>query len=183
MKFQKILAQAKIEQSFIRLYTEAPDNDYHDGLIVCLNNDFLILIQELDYAFEGFVLIPRKQISGYRQSDVESFSQRLMKSNNDIPASSIASWVINSKTYNDLFSGIMSSHPWLDVAWVCPNCTNIHYDIGKLVSNDDDSIGVQLYENSGHKIEEMGWSMNKIFSIKFETNFLNKFGRYIDEKQ
>ena len=179
MKFQQPLTQAKNEQSFIRIYTEGPDNDCYDGIILCLNDNFLILTQELDYEFEGYVLIPRKQISGYRQSDIESFSQRLMTAAGDLAEINAPDWLTQSETFNDIFSAILSTHPWLRVAWVCPSCDNIHHDVGLLKSCDDDSIAVEIYDNNGDNDGEMGWSMNKVFALEFESKFLKKFGHFI----
>lgn len=183
MKFQQTFEKALKEQQFIRVYTEEPDNERYDGVIVCLTDDFLVLLQELDYEFDGFILLPRKQVSGYRASDVESFSHKLMTSNGDFDLNHVPEWLKQSNSYDDVFTRILAETPWLRVGWVCPSCDNIHYSVGNIKSADDDSISVVLYDKNGEIDSEMGWSMNKVFSMEFKSNFLRRFGQFIEKEQ
>jgi hypothetical protein len=181
MKFQQAFEQAQIEQSFIRIYTEEPDSGCYDGLIMALTNDYLIILQELDYEFDGYQLIPRQQVSGYRQSDVEQFSHKLMLAsgefNTDTP-----DWIKNSQSYEEILGHIINELPWSRVAWVCPSCENIHFSMANLKSVDDDSISVVVYDKNGESDGEMGWSMNKVYAMEFNTRLVHKFGRYIEQE-
>ncbi|MCB1582477.1 MAG: hypothetical protein KDI92_05380 [Xanthomonadales bacterium] len=181
MKFQQAFEQALKEQSFIRIYTEEPDCDYYDGLIMTLTHDYVIILQELDYEFDGYVLIPRQQISGYRQSDVEQFSHKLMLASGEFNTDT-SDWIKNSQSFEDVFSQIMNELPWLRVTWVCPNCDNIHDSVANIKSVDDESISAIIYDMTGETDGEMGWSMNKIYSVEFKTRLLERFGRFIEQE-
>ncbi len=180
MKFQQAFEKALKEHIFIRIYTEEPDNECYDGIIVALTDDYLIMLQELDYEFDGYQLIPRNQVSGHRQSDVESFSQRLMTANGDFLTSNVPDWITYSENYKDIFNQILAKCPWIRVGWVCPNCDNIHYDVGNIKSTDDDTISVVLYDRDGQSSGEMGWSMSKVYSLEFNTKFLKRFSQFIE---
>ena len=182
MSFQKQFLKAFMKKKFISIHTEQPDNDSYDGIIVALTQSYIIIAQELDYEFDGYVLIPRCNICGYRQSDVEQFSYNLMKSSGDITQLEIPNWMQQSKTNENAFSAIMSHNPWMRISWVCPNCDDIHVDVGKLIAYDDESISMDLYHKNGSYQGEMGWAMNKIYALEFDAKFLVKFANYFKNK-
>ena len=180
MKFEQPLNKAFKDKSIIRIYTEEPDADCYDGLIVCLTDEFLVLAQELDYEFEGFVMIPRDQIDSYCQTPVEAFSQKLMTFTGDIERLTTPEWLVNCTSFDDFFSGILSNNHWTCSAWVCPSCDNIHSDVGMIQSYESGAISVETYDKTGTSTGEMGWSMKKIYSIEFGAPYLLKLGQFLE---
>ena len=183
MSFERKLNESLKWKKILQITTERPDNRNYDGIVVCIAPEFIILAQEIDYVFDGFVLIPRNKIAYFEEREEQEFSYQLLLDSGAIQQLSPPDWIGHCRTYRDVFDHIKRQHPWMTVNWVPPRSDDIQVDTALLKDSDNHSLSVELYNRAGHSIGEAGWVVSKIFSMEFESGYTNKFGYFVDKRR
>lgn len=181
MSFKRKLNESLKWKKILQVTTERPDNRDYDGIVVCIANEFIIMAQEIDYVFDGYVLIPRSKIAYFEEREEQEFSYQLLLDSGAIQSLSPPSWIESCRTYQDVFDQLKKNHPWLSVNWVCPRCDNIHVDTALLKDSDNHSLSVEMYNRAGSSLGESGWVVDKIFSMEFNSGYTSKFGYFVDK--
>ena len=183
VSFERKLNESYKWKKILQITTERPDNRDYDGIVVCIAGEFIILAQEVDYVFDGYVIIPRNKIAYFEEREEQEFSYQLLLDSGAIKRLNPEKWIAECRTYKDIFTHLLQTNRWLSVNWICPRCDEIHIDTAYLKDSDNQSLSVELYNRAGQSQGEMGWVVSKIFSIEFNSGYTDKFGYFLDKRK
>ena len=67
------------ERWSMRFRTRHPEGDNYDGVIVHIGQHFIVVREEIDFEFDGIVVLPKKVIRGVRDGEFERCANKILE--------------------------------------------------------------------------------------------------------
>jgi hypothetical protein len=165
----------------MRFKTRHPDGDNYDGVIVHVGRAFVVLREEVDFEFDGLVLLPKKLIRGFRDAKYETCANQILKQNGQLRRLKTPSWVTGCDTIPDFLRAVMQRKIWPGIEMLFEDGSTAYY-LGPVTGVSKDGFRTDCYDAAGHW--EGGYSLgyDEILKIEFGSRYCRHFNRYMRAK-
>jgi len=174
-KYDKSLAN----KSIIRLKTIHPDGDTLDGVVVHKSRNYIVIARLYDFEFDGFVLLPKKVIKGYRDGHFEECFSKIIRHNGEIKKIEPPKWLEKCISIKSILQFLQAHNIW-------PAIELLSYSslyLGKITDVRKDAASIYCYDAKGEWEVEYKIPYRKIFKIEFESKYCTHFNNYMRSLQ
>jgi len=174
---KKVLEKSKNNMWLIRLKTKHPDSDEFDGIVLHYNNTNLVFCLYDNFEFESIMILPRKWISGYRDSEFEICTNEIIRFNKQIENIPGLGWLKEVNSIRDILIKIKEQNIW-------PIIEAIHDDdsalyIGPITNVKSNSVEIDCYDATGEWEDLYDVRFSEIFKIEIFDKYSKHFNAFM----
>lgn len=180
---EKIVKSFK-RKAVIRLKTRHPEGDRYDGLVIHIAQNFVVLAEEVDFCFDGIIVLPKRIISGYRDGKFERCTNRIMQHNGNIKKLKSPKWIEKCGSLAEILSALKAKDIWPNIETIYGYGRNLDTDfyIGQIVDVEDRCFRIRHYDAAGEWEGEVEIDYNDLFRIEFNDSYSVRFNEYMKAK-
>ena len=166
----------------MRFKTRHPEGDAYDGVVVHIAHAFVALREEVDFEFDGIIILPKSAVRGVRNSTAENCANEILRQNGALQRLKIPSWLAGCATIPDVLGSLMKRSIWPAIEMLFADGDTALY-LGPVESASEEGFKTWCYDSEG--VWENGYSFrwNEIFRIEFDSRYCNHFNRYMQAKK
>jgi hypothetical protein len=165
----------------MRFKTRHPDGDNFDGVVVHIGRTFIVLREEIDFEFDGIVLLPKKAIRSVRDGKFESCWNEILQENGALSRMKVPSWVARCETVQDFLRTLQKWSIWPAIEMLFDDGSTALY-LGPIESVSDDGFSTKCYDAAGQWENGYSFRWSEIFKVEFDSRYCNHFNRYMRAK-
>lgn len=183
-KHQNRFEKSQKSKKLIQFKTQHPRDCFAiNGIVLKYNPKIVVLAKYQFLEFNGFIILPKKNIKASRDSKFEECKNKIIRYNTSIRHASIPEYLKRCKDMQDIFQNLKKARVWPFVDVVYEDRTFEGY-MGKIVEVLKTGIVMENYDASGKwdKFETEIDFVN-IFSVEFHTKYCKNFNRYMRRKK
>lgn len=163
----------------LRFKTRHPEGDNYDGVVTHVKRDFIVLCEEIDFEFDGVVVLAKKFIKGCRDGRYERCCNEILRENGAIKKCRSPRWLDACDTLPQLIAQIMRRDIWPGVEIMFNEGSESAFYIGPITRADDDRFFLRCYDAAGKWEKNYELSYSEILRIEFDSNYCNHFNSYM----
>lgn len=145
------------------------------GYILDYNNDFLLLQAIYDFVFDGYRIVPFKQISHFVYNNTKRHLSKICKSEGIIPHNDFA-LSCNISNFDTIFKYLFENEKYIALTLI----NSIHsFVLGKIVGIYNECIEIKLIDGAGEWQDETSFiNYNEITSVIFNDDYIKYMSKY-----
>ena len=163
----------------MRFKTIHPDGDSFDGVVTHNRRRFIALGQEIDFQFDGMVVLPKGVIKGYRDDKYEQCCNRIIRTNGSLKRFKPPPWIEKCDTIREVVAQIQMRKIWPCVEILIRKGKDTALYLGPIVELRDIGFVLKCYDAAGVWEKPYELEFNEIFMLKFGDRYSNHFNRYM----
>ena len=131
-----ILNTSLKNRSIIRLKYQAETEENYDGIVVQVTSNVVVIACEKDFEFDGYQVLLRDRIKGYRNSKYEKCCTQIMSQNNQLNKIQPPKWVYDIDDLKSAVNKIEKHRIWPAVETIYNSESDFY--IGQITSINSD---------------------------------------------
>jgi len=163
----------------LRFKTRHPDNDAYDGVVTHITRDFIILREEVDFEFDGIIILPKKSIKGYRDSKYETCCNEILRENGAMKKCHSPRWLDSCETLSQVFAQMKSRDIWPGVETLFNEGKENAFYIGPITRTEDHYFYILCYDAAGKWEKEYQLTYEEVFRIELNSRYCDNFNAYM----
>ena len=181
MTKNQILNKSLSQKWLIRIRTSHPERECYDGVVICIHKKYIIIQPENNFQFDGIIVIPKKWISGCRDSKYEECQNKIIRQNSAINKIKAPKWLIEPTNLLSILSVLMKKDIWpgIELVFSKNEETDSAFYIGPIKSVSETDFSLLCYDAAGKWEKEYKISINEIFKIEFGDKYSFYFNKYM----
>ena len=177
---------AKYRKSFedkwaVRFKTLHPDGDAYNGIVVLLRRMFVVLKAISDFEFDGFVVLPKRVITGYRDSDFEALENEIIQKKYILNELRAPNWLWTCLTLRDLLETLERHRIWPGVEVLFNDGKESAFYLGPITEVKAETFSLYCYDGAGHWEKEYKMDYGDILKIQFGDKYSRYFNKYMKQ--
>ena len=166
----------------LRFKTCHPDGDRYDGVVTQINKSFVVLQEEVDFVFNGILVLPKKSISGYGDNKYDSCCNKILRENGAIRRLRSPHWLTSCATLHDVLSQLRSRRIWPIVEVLFDENKDSAFYIGPVTKIEESHCYLKCYDAAGQWEKEYQLTYEEIFKIEFGSIYCKNFNAYMRKR-
>ena len=179
MNLSKKYAASLAGQKPMRFKTLHSDGDYFDGIVQKNNRRFIVLATYNNFEFNGHIILPKRHIKGYRDSEWEICENDIIRQNGQINKASIPKWLQECSSLKDIITQICKRKIWPTIETISTDKSNTSFYIGKILECTDSDFTLYHYDATGQWIDAFKIKYTEIFKIELGDRYSKHFNKYM----
>lgn len=172
-KYKKSLEQKWL----MRFKTIHPDGDAFDGIVIQNKKNFIVVVEFNNLELDGFVLIPKKVISGYRDLKFEICFNQIIRQNKEFGKIKIPQWIDECDSIQEVLLNLEKRKIWPAIEVIFDE--DSAFFIGEIQDVQSDLIKFKSYDAAGKWAYVDTLLSEDIFKIEFNSRYCNHFNTYM----
>ena len=176
------LAKRVSQPKKVHLTRGFPGDPIHNGFVLGLGNDLVLLHQFHDFYPEGYTVLRIADIKRVRSGEHERFWDRMIKGEGLMEQVGIA-YEVPLDDFQSLLTALHGREQHVVVE--CEDRKTAEYDdffIGRVVALDDDSVSLLTFDSLGSwNTEPSIIAFSDITQIQFDTPYIRSITKYLKE--
>lgn len=170
------------ERRGVHFQTTHPDGDAYRGVVTHLRPGFVVLREEVDFEFDGFLVLPRRSIKSVRDGKYERCANDILRQRGALKRLRPARWLDPCATLPELIAALMRRRVWPAVETLpAPGGESSLY-LGPLTGVGGDSFTLWCYDAAGRWEAEYEIGYAEVFRIEFDSRYCRHFNAYMRAK-
>jgi hypothetical protein len=182
MSFERKFKKSLSEQWCMRFETLHPDDDNYDGVITHIKTDFIVLREEIDFEFDGIIILPKRFIKSVRDGKYDKCCNEVIRFNKTINKLHTPKWLDKCETIQQVLSVVKKRDIWLGVETVFSEGTDSAFYIGPITNITDEGFSIKCYDSAGKWEKEYQLDFDEVFRIEFDSKYCNYFNAFMKSK-
>ncbi len=166
-----------------RFKTIHPDGDCYDGVVVKENENFIVLLSEENFEFDGIVILPKSVIKGYRDSRFEKCLNRILCHNGQIKKVKIPTWLENCVSLEDILRQFNRRNIWPIVEILHDKKKDSSLYIGPILKGNHNEFCLHCFDASGKWEKKYIIQYKEIFKLEFGSKYCRYFNSFMKGKK
>ncbi len=183
MSLGKSYKKSLEQQWNLRFKTKHPNGDSYDGVITNLKKRFVILREEIDFEFEGLIIVQKKFIKSCRDGKYEQCCNEILRTNDAMKKCSSPRWINVCETMVELLTAIKTRGHWPGIETLFDNNTDYAFYIGPITQIGDKSCHMYCYDAAGKWEKEYEIKYDEILRISLYDRYGKHFNKYMSSRQ
>ena len=163
----------------MRFKTNHPDGDAYDGIVTHIKPRFIVLHEEKDFAFDGLVVLPKKNIKGFRDGAYERCFNEILRHSGAIKELRRVPWLRNADSIPRLIAALMQRDIWPAIETIDDARTDSSFYIGPITGVFADRFTIMHYDATGEWDAEYELEFREVFRIEFGSKYCEQFNAYM----
>ncbi len=169
------------ERWSMRFRTRHPEGDNYDGVIVHIGQHFIVVREEIDFEFDGIVVLPKKVIRGVRDGEFERCANKILRQNGALSRLKVPSWVVRCATMRDVLTTLMKGAIWPGIEMLFEDGSTAFY-LGPVESVSKDSFETKCYDATGEWENQYSFRWKELFRVEVGSRYCTHFNKYMRAK-
>ena len=183
MNFEKKINKSLENKWCVCFKTSHPDKDALDGVVICNKSEFIALREEVDFEFEGVVIIPKRFIKKVRDGKYDKCCNEIIRQNGEIEKINAPNWIDSCDNLNQLFTSLKQYEIWAGIEIVFDKEKKSAFYIGPITRVGAKNFYIKCYDAAGKWEKEYKLSYKEIFKIEFDSRYCNHFNNFMKSKE
>lgn len=166
----------------MRWKTRHPDGDTYDGVVVSLQRSFIIVQEELSFQFDGFQLLPKRSLKGYRDGLFEQTDNKVLKFHKETRAAGCPDWLKNCKSLSQVFDALRRRGIWPGIETLVADEDDFEFFLGQITESTATEVRVLCYKATGEWEREFTIPYDQIFRVEILSTYCERFNEYMRSK-
>ncbi|MCI0491253.1 MAG: hypothetical protein L0229_32075 [Blastocatellia bacterium] len=171
------------EQWSLRFKTRHPDGDAYDGVVTHIKPGFIVLLEEADFEFDGFVILPKKYIKGFRDGKYERCCNQILRENGAIKKIRPPRWLDSCETIPQVLTTLMQRGVWPGVETIFNQGKKSAFYLGPITRVTDKRFFLKCYDAAGKWEGIYKLKCEEIFRIEFDSRYCKHFNAYMKSRE
>ena len=164
-------------RSIIRLhYRNESDEDY-DGVVVQVTSKIVVLASVVNFEFDGYNILTRERIKGYRNSKYEKCTTQILSQNKQLPKMRPPNWVVSIQGIDSAIKEIKRHGIWPAIETIY-NSESAFY-IGPITSISQESFKLYCYDAAGKWEKEYEFGFDEAIRLEWGSKYCKHFNKYM----
>jgi hypothetical protein len=172
-----ILKTSQKNRSIIRLHYQNESEENYDGVVVQVTSKIVVVACEKDFEFDGYQVLLRDRIKGYRNSKFEKCCTEIMSHNKHLNKIRPPKWVNNIEGIDSAVKEIKRHGIWPAIEAIY-NDESAFY-IGPITSISPELFQLYCYDATGQWEKEYKFSFNDVIRLEWASNYCTHFNEYM----
>jgi len=182
MKLAEVYKKSLKRKWLIRLKTKHPDGDCYDGIILKETESFIIIAAELDFEFDGILILAKKYIKGYRDAKFEKCGNEIIRFNGQLKKIKLPSWLNQCNKMEDVFREIKRHDIWPLVEILFNKNKESAFYMGSITGGNIKEFGIRSYDATGKWEKEYILNYDEVLRIGFHDKYSTNFNNFMKRK-
>ena len=172
-------------KDFVKVYISDKDDlqiERFQGYIFKQTKDFIIMNDFMDFFYDGFVILRKRDIYEIKHSNDEKFFNKILvgeKIKKEV-LNKYKELDLNLHSFEKIFESIFKTN--LPVIVESKYGKDDIFQIGSIKKINKDNVKINYFNSRGEfDLKPVTAKYNKITSIKIDTNYANTFFKYAKE--
>jgi hypothetical protein len=170
------------DQWCLRFKTCHPDGDEFDGVVIQIAREFIVLREEVNFEFDGVVVLPKSRIKGCRDNKYERCRNELLRHNGAIRKCRSVPWLSSCGTLPDVIGKLKARDVWPAIEVVFNGNSRSAFYLGTLTHIGSDRCVLRSYDAAGKWEKAYDLSYDEIFKIEFDNKYCRHFNAFMRSK-
>jgi hypothetical protein len=185
MSQEQILGALRLaitEKHSVHIERNTPTKDDWNGYPVALSNNFVLIRAIVDFSFDGFVILPLKDILSARCGERESFRDHVMRQEgtlkvlSEVPAVRLNSWRTILEDVKKNYQ-----HAIIECEDEEEEC---NFFIGPILGIAEKKVALRYFQVEGILEREATFvSLRTITALRFDQHYIRSFAKYSREER
>lgn len=162
-----------------RFKTIHPDGDNCDGVVLAVKRSFLVIKEATDFEFDGTIILPKRVVRGYRDSEFEQCYNDVIRSNGQIKNIAIPDWLHKCSSVPEVLDQLKSHDMWPGVETLFDEGKGSAFYLGPILETREHSFSINCYDAAGRWEKVYDLKYDEIFRIEFDSKYCNHFNNYM----
>jgi hypothetical protein len=172
-----ILKTSQKNRSIIRLHYQNESDEDYDGIVLHATNKIVVLACAKDFEFDGYQVLLRDRIQGYRNSKFEKCHTQILSQNKQLNKLRVPKWVSNIDDTDSVIKGMTKYGIWPAIESV-HNSESAFY-IGPITSVSEDRFTLYCYDATGKWEKEYEFGFDDVIRIEWASKYCKHFNNYM----
>jgi hypothetical protein len=172
-----ILKTSQKNRSITRLHYQNESEEDYDGIVIHSTNKIVVLACEKDFEFDGYQVLLRDRIKGYRNSKLEKCCGQILSQNKQLEKIRSPRWVYNIDGVDSVIKGIKRYGIWPAIETIY-NSESAFY-IGPITSISEDQFTLYCYDAAGKWEKEYRIGFDEVIKIEWASKYCTHFNNYM----
>jgi hypothetical protein len=181
MSLSKKYLKSKGLKWLLKFKTAHPDGNNYDGVVTHIRRNFIVMREELDFDFNGVVVLAKRGLSGCRDGKFEECNNRILRQNGNIKKAKSPRWLNNCSSMVDVLKQLHKRDIWpmIDLLYQLDGKTEAENFLGQITRVEDDLVWIRDYDAAGCWGEEWDLDIGDVFRIEFDDAYSSQFNAYM----
>lgn len=166
-------------RSIIRLHYLAETEENYDGIVVQVTSKVVVFACEKDFEFDGYQVLLRDRIIGYRNSKFEKCYTHIITQNSQLYKIQPPKWVYDIDDIESVVKKIKKHGIWPAVETIY-NSESAFY-IGPITSISSKLFKLYCYDAAGKWEKEYEFSFGDVIRLEWGSKYCNHFNKFMKE--
>lgn len=172
-----ILNTSQKNRSIIQLHYQNESEENYEGIVIGATNQIVVLACAKDFEFDGYQLLLRSRVKGYRNSNFEKCYTRILSYNKQLDKIRPPKWVYNIDDIDSAIKGLKRYGIWPAIETIY-NSKSAFY-IGPITSISEDKFTLHCYDAAGKWENEYKLAFNEVIRIEWQSKYCMHFNNYM----
>lgn len=180
--FEKI-QKHQAERNYVKIKRDVGNKSYElsHGYILDHSFDFVLIIENDDFVFNGYKIFPISSIVKIRNNDYDQFSDEIMEQEGQKELIKIPHQ-IDLENCKSIFTSIKQAN--LNCAVENENDELFFFKIGEIIKVKERSLQILNFDPAGYLDEKpTKVKYKEITAVTFDDNYINTMSKYVRVKQ
>lgn len=174
--------KSRAERSCMRFQTRHPDGDAYQGVITHIQKGFVVLREQVDFEWDGVVVLPKRFIKGVRDSKSDHCTNEILRQNGMMERLHPAEWLDACETIPQLIAALMRHDTWPIVEAFREGDDDPLFYIGRIMEVTEDDFVLKHYTAYGQWDKDYRLAYRNTLRIEFDSTYCNHFNTYMRSK-
>lgn len=165
----------------MRFRTRHPDGDNYDGIVIAIGRDFVVVREEIDFEFNGMVLLRKGALRGVRDGRFEACTNEILQRTRMSDRLRAPTWVTKCATVEDFVAALMKRSIWPGIEMLFSDGSTAFY-LGPVKSVSELGFVMKCYDAAGKWEKDYFLRWSEIFRIEVGSRYCRHFNRYMQAK-
>ena len=168
-------------QWLTRFHTNTPDEDHFTGVVVLVQRSFLVLLADRELAWDGFEILPKRILTGYRDGEYEQRANAIHRFQGDIDRAVCPAWLSGCRTLGDVLLAMQAQDVWpgVEVAFEDDEGPDTAFYVGPILDVREDEFSIHCYDATGDWEAVYDLEYDDVIRLCFGDNYTTRFNAYM----
>ena len=172
-----ILNSSLKNRSIIRLHYQAETEEEYDGIVVQATKRVVVLACEKDFESDGYQVLLRNRIKGYRNSKFEKCCTQIMEQNSQLEKIRPPKWVYDIEDIESVVKKMKKHGIWPAIETIY-NSKSAFY-IGPITSLSPELFKLYCYDAAGKWEKEYEFGFDDVIRIEWASKYCKHFNKFM----
>ena len=172
-----ILNSSLKNRSIIRLHYQAETEEEYDGIVVQATKRVVVLACEKDFESDGYQVLLRNRIKGYRNSKFEKCCTQIMEQNSQLEKIRPPKWVYDIEDIESVVKKMKKHGIWPAIETIY-NSESAFY-IGPITSLSPELFKLYCYDAAGKWEKEYEFGFDDVIRIEWASKYCKHFNKFM----
>jgi hypothetical protein len=174
-----VLSEHQKKQNLISIQREDIDENELHGFILDFNKEWLLMVKEYDFIFDGFMMVKREFVSAIKHGNTQKFHKRLFQIEGKMVEVDFGKTIPEARDGESSITQFVRSLA-ADKVVMLEDERDDFFLIGFIEESDTDScIGLRFFDGEGQLEEEVSdISHDELTILTFDSSYCLHYERY-----